>query len=139
MKSTLISLLLFLTAFAAFAENCPSIKELQSDKSHKWRAYDSDNDKPLPPLREAKLRKAIAEFVMAEWSQSTNKNMIHCYYHNAHGSPMEAYFAKESAMPAKSSKYWYQVSGMMQCAASAEQCQFQNLPDMTTQLASKES
>ena len=139
MQKFLAVTLLTLFTTNVIADVCPTIKDLKSRKAAHWQAFDSDNDKPLSATREARLRKAVAEFAMAEWSTSKSKNAIHCYYNDVHGSAMEAYFAKESTLPAKSSKYWYQVTGMIQCAAGADKCQFQSLPDMTHQLASSES
>jgi hypothetical protein len=122
----------------AFADSCPSAHELQSNHASRWKAYDSDDGQPLSAARTLKLQHSIAHFAMAEWSHSHNKNTIHCYYNNAHGSAMEAYFAKDSASPVKSSKYWYAVTGMMQCAAGADKCQFQSLPGAQQQFASND-
>lgn len=135
----IIAAILFSTlTTTVFADACPSIKDLQSHHASHWKAFDSDDGKPLSTARDAKLRHAAAHFAMAEWTSSHDKNVIHCYYNDKHGSAMEAYFAKESALPLKSSKYWYNVTGMMQCAAGADKCQFQALPEMGHQLASTE-
>ena len=128
-----------LLSSSVFADNCPAVNEIKSSKAPHWKAFDSDNGKVLSAARQAKLKNAIVKFALAEWSNSSDKNTMHCYYNNAHGSSMEAYFAKDSVLPLKSSKYWYKVTGMMQCAAGADKCQFQSLPDMRHQLASKES
>lgn len=130
----LISCCMF--AASANAENCPSVQDLQTNHTARWKAYDSDNDKPLSTARAEKLKHAVAHFAMAEWSNTKNKSTIHCYYNDQHGSAMEAYFAKDSTSPIKSSKYWYPVTGMMQCAAGAEKCQFQSLPGVEHQFAS---
>jgi len=122
----------------ANAEKCPSVKDVQSNHAARWKAYDSDNGQALSAARAVKLKHAIAHFAMAEWSNSKNKSAIHCYYNNEHGSSMEAYFAKDSTSPINSSKYWYPVTGMMQCAAGADKCQFQTLPGVQHQFASND-
>lgn len=139
MKHFLIFSVCYFFSVTAFAASCPSVHDLTSKKYFHWQAYDSDSGRRLTPMREAKLKHDINQFALAEWTSTKDKSVIHCYYKNAHGSSMEAYFAKESVLPLKSSKYWYKVTGMMQCAAGADKCQFQSLPDMRHQLASKES
>jgi hypothetical protein len=121
-----------------YADTCPSVADLKTNKAKLWRAFDSDNGKPLPPAREARLKKEIVNFALAEWSHANNKSMMHCYYKNSDGSHIEEYFAKESISPKNNSKYWYPVTGMMQCAAGADQCQFQT-PAIKHQLAQNES
>lgn len=138
MQKIIAAILFSSLTTTVFADACPSIKDLQSRQYTRWKAFDSDDGKPLSATREAKLRHAAAHFAMAEWTGSHDKSVIHCYYNDKHGSAMEAYFAKESALPLKTSKYWYQVTGMMQCAAGADKCQFQTLPEMGHQLASTE-
>jgi hypothetical protein len=51
---------------------------------------------------------------------------------------MEAYFSRDSKLLVTPSKYWYKVTGMLHCAAGADKCQFQALPEMKSQLASNE-
>ena len=139
MKKSFIILGCYFLSVTTFAATCPSVHELTVKKESHWLAYDSDSGQRLTPTREAKLKHDINKFALAEWANTNDKSVIHCYYNNAHGSSMEAYFAKESVLPLKSSKYWYKVTGMMQCAAGADKCQFQALPEMTHQLASSES
>lgn len=133
---TLTTCLIF--SSAVFADNCPTVPELKSGKAPHWKAFDSDSGKALSAARQTRLKDAIVKFSLAEWTNASDKSAMHCYYNNAHGSSMEAYFAKDSVLPVKPSKYWYQVTGMMQCAAGADKCQFQALPEMKHQLASKE-
>jgi hypothetical protein len=139
MQKLLVILLCIIYTTPACAEVCPAVDSLKSGKVKSWKAYDSDNNKPLSPAREARLRNEISHFSMAEFSQKNNKSVIHCYYNNNNGSNLEAYFAKENILAIKPSKYWYQVTGLTQCAASAERCEFQALPEMQQQLASNEN
>lgn len=132
---TLLLITCSLFATGANAEHCPSVHDLQTNHTARWKAYDSDSGQPLSVTRAAKLKLAVAHFAMAEWSNAQNKSVIHCYYNDEHGSAMEAFFAKDSTSPLKSSKYWYPVTGMMQCAAGAEKCQFQSLPGVEHQFA----
>ena len=136
-KSIAITLSLLITT-SAIADNCPNIIDLKSNKTLHWKAYDSDNGKPLSSERETRIKNAIKHFAMAEWTNTHDKSVIHCYYNNEHGSAMETYFAKDSVLPIRPSKYWYKVTGMMQCAAGADKCQFQVLPEMKNQLASND-
>lgn len=121
---------------AAQADICPSVKEIKSGHTKHWKAYDSDNDKPLSNIRTARFRRDISKFSIAEWSNVKHNNAIHCYYSNDDGSTLEAYFAKDHYLPNKQSRYWYRVTGMMQCAAGADRCDF--APDKK-RLAEKES
>jgi hypothetical protein len=109
---------------AAFSDICPSVKAVKTGKATGWRAYDSDDDKPLSNIRTAKFRKAISRFSIAEWSESKHKNSIHCYYSNNDGSTLEAYFARDHYLPNIKSRYWYKVTGLLQCAAGADKCDF---------------
>ena len=119
----------------AIADNCPSIEAIKNNRAKNWVAHDSENNKTLSTLRETKLRNDIQQFAIAEWAKTNNKNSIHCYYKNNDGSTMEAYFSKENTAIIKPSKYWYQVSGMMHCAAGSKNCEFQTLSGNQHQLA----
>lgn len=137
MKKFLLITTSMMISLNAIADTCPSIKMIKSSNHPHWKAFDSDNGKPLSITRTMRLKNEISEFVLAEWSSENHKNTVHCYYKNAHGSTLEAYFARESTSPATPSRYWYNVTGLMQCAASADKCQFQILPEMKKQFASK--
>lgn len=137
MHKTFISFLLLLISTNLLAENCPSVNSIKTNKAAGWQAYDSDNGKPLTPEREVRLRHEITQFALAEFSRTNNKNMMHCYYKDQNNEYLEAYFAKESFSLLKPSRYWYAVTGMMQCAAGAEKCQFQTMPAMQHRLAQK--
>lgn len=132
-----ISILFFLLLLSLniHAENCPSVNAIKTNKAVGWQPFDSDDGKPLTPAREAKLRHDVTQFALAEFSKVNNKNMMHCYYKDLNNAYLEAYFAKESVTLMKPSRYWYAVTGMMQCAAGAEKCQFQTLPAMQHRLA----
>jgi len=119
----------------ALADSCPTVNDLQSGKALHWKAFDSDSGKPLATNRETRLKQEIRYFALAEWAHTKSKGSMHCYYKNESGSHLEAYFAKDSVTPMQPSKYWYQVTGMMHCAAGADKCAFQALPEMRQQLA----
>lgn len=136
----LTSILTLLTLCSnAMADICPSVQSLKNNKVSHWQAFDSDNGKPLTPIREARLKHQITQFALAEWSSKQDKNRIHCYYKNQNGSDLEAYFARNSTVQVKPSRYWYEVTGMMQCAAGADKCQFQALPEMQHRLAQNDA
>lgn len=109
---------------AAFANICPAVKDIKAGKTTGWKAYDSDDDKPLSSLRTAKFRNSISRFSIAEWSDSKHTGTIHCYYSNNDGSTLEAYFASDHYQPNTKSRYWYEVTGLLQCAAGADKCDF---------------
>ncbi len=138
MKKFLTSLLCLTFGAYVYADVCPSVKELKEHKARLWRAFDSDDHKPLSAKREARLKTEITHFSMAEWAVTDKKNGMHCYYTNDSGSNLEAYFARENILSINTSKYWYPVTGQMQCAASPEKCTFQSLPDKQSQFASNE-
>ncbi len=128
MRYLISSLACVILATPSAAEVCPSTQDLQTGKALYWKAFDSDNGKPLNAVREARLKSQIKNFALAEWANSHHKGSMHCYYKNESGSHLEAYFAKESISSIQPSKYWYEVTGMMQCAAGVDKCAFQALP-----------
>ncbi len=77
---------------------------------------------------EAKIKKIIEQFALAEWTNNKKQlGSIHCYYRDKTGSSLEAYFAKENFHPKLDAKnFWYEVSGFMHCAAGMENCEFIN-------------
>lgn len=124
----------------AFAENCPSVADIKNHTlSPGWKAYDIDDGTPLPPSRVAQLASHVDQFALAEWSTAKRStNAIHCYYRDAHGSNLEAYFSKDNFKPDNTKNAWYQVSGYMHCAAGMDKCAFQNNGSMPEQqLATK--
>jgi hypothetical protein len=122
-----------------FAETCPSVQDIKNQKLPAgWAAYDSEDGTPLPPNRLAQLAAHIEQFALAEWP--TNKkvaNSIHCYYRDAHGSDLEAYFAKDNFKPDNTKHAWYSVSGFMHCAADPDKCSFNSSMPVEQQLAKK--
>jgi hypothetical protein len=112
---------------ASFADNCPSINQLGSYLANGWKAYDSNDGTTLSAKRQAKFLQVAQQFALAEWTVVANpphSGAIHCYYRDKTGANLESYLGKESFIPLQTKNYWYSVSGYMQCAASATQCQF---------------
>lgn len=116
-----LALLTCLTT-AGFAATCPTVAAIKQQKATGWLAYDSDDGSLLPEKRSRQIRRGISEFALAEWNEKSNS--IHCYYRDRNGSDLDAYFAKSHLMPAKTNRYWYTVSGLMQCAAGEQACEF---------------
>lgn len=139
MKKILVFTTGIMLSLNSIADTCPSVKMIKSSHHPHWQAFDSDNGKPLSAARTTRLKNEITQFALAEWTNERHKNIVHCYYKNMHGSMLEAYFARESTSPVAPSKYWYNVTGLMQCAAGADKCQFQILPEMKKQFASKDT
>lgn len=141
LKRSLIALSCMVLCQLSFAETCPSVADIKKNSLTGWKAYDSDDGKPLSTSREAEFKKILEQFALAEWSKSkTDKHgSIHCYYRDNTGSSLEAYFAKDNFIPKLDPKtFWYQVSGSMHCAAGKEKCEFeQRLPFAKNSLASK--
>jgi len=135
MRLLISSSLLFTLCTASIAAICPSVQTLKSNQAKNWQAFDSDNGKPLSAVRETRLKLAITQFALAEWSSTKDKNRIHCYYKSQNGSNLEAYFAHHSTTKVSPSRYWYEVTGMLHCAAGVDKCQFQALPDVQRQFA----
>jgi len=131
---------LFFLALAAFvfsgisyAETCPRVDEIKSQALAAWKAYDTD-DQPLSAQQEALFKKNMVAFTLAEWTnQPSHGGAIHCYYRDKNGSNLEAYLSKNNFVPQKSSRYWYQVTGYMHCAAGMEQCAFEKSPALAMQ------
>lgn len=123
-KQILTASFCLMLSSAALADICPSVKSVKNGTATGWTAYDSDDDKPLSKLRTAKFRQNISRFSIAEWADNKHKGTIHCYYSNNDGSTLEAYFAHDHLKPNTKSRYWYQVTGMLQCAAGADKCDF---------------
>jgi hypothetical protein len=122
-----------------FAESCPDVGTIKQHSLRGWKAYDSDNDKPLPTKRLARFVGAIEQFTLAEWKASKDKlhSVMHCYYRDKNGSQLEAYLTKENLTPTPDREMWYQVSGSMHCAAGMDKCQFQQNLANQPQLANK--
>jgi len=135
MRQPLSMLCCMLLSSLTYADLCPSVQDLQSGKALHWRAFDSDNGKPLAGKHQARLISQIRQFALAEWSRTEARASIRCYYKNESGSHLEAYFARKNISPIQPSKYWYQVTGMMHCAAGTDKCAFQPLPTRRQQLA----
>lgn len=138
-KHVIVATPLMLICGLSFAITCPTITDIKKNALDGWIAYDSDEHKPLSKTREAAFIRHAYEFALAEWvSEDKNRNAIHCYYRDTDGSTMEAYFSKDNFTPKNANRYWYQVSGFMQCAAGANHCEFEHLPMQPTRLATKQ-
>ena len=108
----------------AYADVCPTVKEIKSQKLAGWKAYDSDDGTPLSKKRTVAFIKSADQFILAEWSRRGRQgSAIHCFYRDVNGSDLEAYLTKNNLVP-ENNKAWYQVSGAMQCAAGNDMCQF---------------
>ena len=124
---------------SVYAETCPKVSEIKKSHLTDWKAYDSDDGKPLSSARAEQFNRAVEAFVLAEWSDNTQKKgSIHCYYRDKSGSNLEAYLAKENYHPKKlTHHFWYTVSGHMHCAASSKQCEFES--DIPTHRCKRQS
>ena len=124
-KIILLLLTLAFTPFA-FADNCPTVASIKSHATAGWKAYDSDDDTPLPSKRLHAFVKQIEQFALAEWKNNkTHHNTMHCYYRDKNGSALEAYLTKDGFSPVNNKNRWYKVSGSMHCAAGMDECLFQ--------------
>lgn len=137
-KQLSLFILLATVSKLSLADTCPSISDIKNNALSGWKAFDSDDGKPLSAAREAQFKKMIEKFALAEWSSPKNKNgSIHCYYIDSTGSSLEAYFAKDNFIPKnKLHSFWYQVSGYMHCAAEKDKCEFEH-HSFRTHLAKK--
>lgn len=121
-----------------YAETCPSVVKIKADKISGWKAYDSEDGKPLSNYRLSQFKNSVKQFVLAEWVNKDNKNgTMHCYYQDKDGYSFEAYLSKDHFTPENSKKMWYAVSGSLQCAADMNKCQFYQLPPDPKQLAKR--
>lgn len=134
-QKILIGTLVLTFISSSFAETCPSISDIKNNKIRDWTAYDSDTKIALSAPELNHFKKSAEKFVLAEWSKKKNGD-IHCYYSDASGSQLQAYFSKNSFVPEKARHHWYLVSGHMHCAAGNEECSFRINP-MQQQLAQK--
>lgn len=118
----------FILSFAStcFADICPSVDDIRGQRAIGWTAYDTESNQPLSEERLQQFKQSMVQFTMVEWADTTkDKGTMHCYYRDKDGSDMEAYLSKDNLTPSKmASKYWYQVSGASQCAASMAECEF---------------
>jgi len=120
----------------AFADTCPTVKDIKANKLAGWVAYDSEDSKPLAQKRADDFIKSADQFILAEWSnRGKTGNSIHCFYRDVNGSDLEAYLTKSNLVP-EHSKKWYSVSGAEQCAAGNNMCKFAHL-DNQPRLARK--
>lgn len=139
MSKYFISLLsLSLVCQLAYADTCPSVTAIKQRTTLGWGIYDADDGTRLPPKREADFRNKVEKFIMAEWPNKNNKQgTIHCYYRDHDGSDLEAYLSKNNFVPQNAYKYWYKVTGFLQCAAEESKCQFKQIKMAVTKLAQK--
>lgn len=133
----ILGMLLFCPLVAA--ETCPSVDAIKKNTHLQgWKAFDSEDGTPLSAKREAQFKKNIEQFVLAEWvNRDSRLGTIHCYYRDNTGSDLEAYLAKNNFMPQDSKKYWYQVTGSLQCAAGMDECHFKKNILPQTKLAKR--
>jgi len=125
-KIVSLVLFFFLTSFA-FAQTCPTIKEIKTASLSGFKVYDTDKKTPLTAEQFAMFKNHVEKFLVAEWIHKNN-SAIHCYYGDRSGSLLEAYLVKDNLTPKNSNHYWYQVTGSSQCAAGVEGCQFASQP-----------
>jgi hypothetical protein len=118
-------LMTLLFAQMTYADTCPSLKAIKSSPLSAWKAFDSDDQKPLTTAQTTTFINSIDQFSLAEWVQEgPKKGTIHCYYSDRNGSVLEAYLAKASYIPVNNKHFWYEVSGSMHCAAGMDNCLF---------------
>jgi hypothetical protein len=138
LKNYLAMFCLTLTCELCLASTCPSMADIKNNALQGWKAYDSDEHKPLSLTRELAFKKHAHEFALAEWVDHGNKtSSIHCYYRDLSGSNMEAYLTKDDYSPMNAKNYWYKVSGFLQCAAGSDNCEFVANQVPKTRLAKK--
>lgn len=121
-----IGLLLF--GQAGFAETCPRIQDIKHHQLHAWKLYDSEENILLTGKRRVDFFSKIDHFALAEWAGHDKKNLgaIHCYYKDKNGSTLEAYLTKDHYSVKNDPEYWYPVSGLMECAADPNNCEFES-------------
>ena|SRR3990167_3900868 len=125
-KIGILFLSLVFISQTSFAETCPNIDAIKKQVWNGFKAYDSDDDKPLSKKREALFIKEVKQFALAEWVQKKEgPSAVHCYYRNDAGSELETYLSKDNFVPKNINKEWYQVSGFMHCAVGSDQCVFE--------------
>jgi len=128
MLMKILVIVLFYISSQIFAATCPTITEIKTNTLSDWKIYDSDDGKALSAQRAARFKSEIEEFALAESViDEHKKSMMHCYYRDKNGSNLEAYLAKENLVSSQNTKYWYQVSGAMHCAADVSMCEFQQI------------
>lgn len=137
MRKLVMALVVGIICQTVQAETCPRVADIKHKLAKEWKAYDSDDGTPLSAKRELAFVKNIEQFILAEWSGSSKKGAIHCYYRDKTGSNLEAYLSKENFIPENHNNYWYNVSGLRQCAAGMEKCMFGSLALNGQKLAKK--
>jgi hypothetical protein len=125
MNKLITAVIALLFCHLAFADTCPSVKDLKAGTTHGFQAYDSDDDTLLAKERLAQFINNAEQFILAEWQDTKDhEGAVHCYYRDINGSQMDAYLKKSNLVPANPHKRWYEVSGSMHCAADMESCLF---------------
>jgi hypothetical protein len=126
MKKLIMSSIILLFSSLCVAETCPSVDTIKRDSLKGWKMYDSDDNTLVSAERLSHFKANIEQFILAEWEDENNKNnTVHCYYRDKDGSNLNAYLAKNNFRPDIAQKYWYKVTGSMQCTAGMDKCQFQ--------------
>jgi hypothetical protein len=125
MRYILFFIFSFMMCEMAWADTCPSLKELKNGKLSGWTFYSSSDDLRLSADREASFKKEAVQLALAEWiSRDGKKGNVHCYYMDKEGSHLEAYIAKTNLKLSRTGHYWYPVTGGLHCAAGIARCQF---------------
>jgi hypothetical protein len=123
----LISMLLFFNI--AFAEMCPSVKDLKQNNFNGWEAFDRDNGLPLIAVRLKEFKQQLNGFMLAEWMQNAPEGSARCYYSGKTSKKyIQAFLAKQRLMPNKAMNHWHQLSSseVMRCKSKKiEDCLFQ--------------
>lgn len=124
MSKRILLAILLAASTNSFADTCPNIHDVKTKKVKDWQGYDSDDHTPLSKKRMARFLNKAHEFVLAEWSEKSNKRgAIRCYYRDQNGSDLDMYLSKANYIP-ENTKTWYEVSDAKQCAAGMKACQF---------------
>lgn len=125
MYKTFVLIFLALMLQPCFADSCPTISEIKRNLLKDWKAFDSEDGKPLSYQRIVHFKKNVEQFILAEAAdEDSNNGTIHCYYRDKNGSMLDTYLARNNYSPENPTKFWYHVTGATQCAAGMEKCTF---------------
>lgn len=139
-RTLLATLLLTAWSASAFAEKCPTVDDIKHNRLRGWQLHDTDDGPVNSAKRIADYRAQIKQFALAEWENVNNKeNLMHCYYLDADGSNLNAFLAKKDFHPLDETKFWYTVTGSLQCTAGMDKCQFKSLASSERHLAAKKT
>lgn len=126
MLKTICFIAIVLFVQLSFAETCPSVKDLKSNRLKGWTAVNLNSSKPLNEFELQQFEINVTRFALAAWSTEAPIGSSMCYYYGSSSDPCElnALLSKETGPPDITSPFWKKQDDIMRCIADVKHCRF---------------